>query len=103
MSGRAAAPSDVPWRFTRDAAAYVGLGENAFRAAVKRGEIAQIKDSGHPRYLICDLDAYLTRKRQPARAEIGDQKAAGKRRGPVIQLPSGINRITRRPYETAAR
>lgn len=92
--------TDRAVRSTKEAAHYVGLGLNAFRAAVKRGEIAAIKDGGHPRFLVADLDAYLQRKRHPARTELRQERQTSNagRSGRLIQLPSGINPITKRPY-----
>lgn len=101
MAGRAVATEAVPWRGTKDAARYVGLGVNAFRAVVKRGGIAFIEDGGARRYLLSDLDAYLHRKRRPAAWEGQPEQsrpAGGAPTGTVIQLPGGINPITRRPY-----
>jgi len=76
MGGRVTPSLDVPWLATDQAAHYVGLGVNAFRAAVKRREIAAIDDDGPRRYLRADLDAYLARKRVPARAELTPAKSA---------------------------
>lgn len=89
--------SSVPWLGTEDAAHYVGLGVNAFRLLVKRREIAAIRDGGHPRFLRTDLDAYLARKRQPAKWEANPRPKVEREPTP-IRLPDGINDITGRPF-----
>lgn len=97
MSGRATPAESVPWRTTREAAAYVGLGKHAFGRAVARGEIAPIADEGHRRFLVSTLDAYLVRKSQRTVTAVEPRQEPPKPR-PVFQLPSGINRITGVPY-----
>lgn len=99
MKPRRAPTEPVPWRNTEAAAAYVGLGMDLFRAAVKAGEIAMIADGGAQRFFVRDLDAYLERKRQPA---IWEREAPVTRGGRVVNLPTGINPVTQRPFGMTA-
>lgn len=87
----------MPWRSIEQAAVYVGLGENAFRAAVNRGEIAVIDDDGHRRFLQADLDAYLAWKRKPANWEQAPATETHVTAPGVLQLKPGINRLTGQP------
>lgn len=81
---------------------YVGLGEKAFRRAVKAGEIARIVDGGHPRYLPADLDAYIARKRVPAVSEVAVQREPT--RLPIdVRALGPINKVTGRSWEGIAR
>jgi hypothetical protein len=98
MKPRRAPTEPVPWRNAEDAAAYVGLGIDTFRAAVKAGEVAVIEGRGQQRFLLVDLDAYLMHQRTPAAWE----RVASARTGKVVSLPTtGTNVLTGQPREQA--
>lgn len=104
MTARRAPAEPVQWRWTNDAAAYVGLGRDAFNRAVAKGEISPISDEGHRRYLVADLDAYVLRKRRPSPVKQPTPittPPASAAPPTVIQLPRGINKATGRPYGAA--
>lgn len=81
---------------SEEAAIYVGLGIEQFRAAVRAREIAVIEHRGHWRFRPEDLSAYLEHMRQPAAWERTATKRSGDK---VVALPTtGINAVTRLPW-----
>lgn len=68
----------------KEAAAYLGIAVPTLYRLAESGEIAHIKD-GRLGFLREDLDAYIAKKRKPAKDE-AEEQAARKQRKPASVL-----------------